>query len=213
MGGKTVISGELDISFDAVSSASGEVRHKIQSTVTEWGFPRDVDDVSLVAGELVANAVQSAPGGEIRVRLARESGAVLLEVWDGTERMPVVRPVVEMTLDDVVPDGEALDAGHDDGTGGWGLPIVQALSLECGVRLTPPQGKWVWARIAVQAVPGISRSAEMGKHGKEVKCGMCDGTGKIKTGGNGRQGQRQNGRQGQRQEVTCTGCGGTGKQG
>lgn len=160
----------------------------IRCKIAEWGVNRGADDALLVAGELVANAVQSTPGEGIRVRLVREDGAVLMEVWDGSERMPVVKPVMEMTLDDVVPDGEALDPGHDNGTGGWGLPIVQALSLEYGVRITPPQGKWVWARIAVQADPGNSGSAEMGKHGKEVKCGMCNGTGKIKTGGNGKQG-------------------------
>ncbi|WP_267900857.1 hypothetical protein [Actinomadura craniellae] len=44
----------------------------------------------------------------------------------------------------------------------------------------------------------------MGKHGKKVQCGMCSGTGKIKTGGNG---------SGQKQEVQCTGCAGSGKQG
>ena len=38
--------------------------------------------------------------------------------------------------------------GHDDGIGGWGLPLVQALSSGCGVRDTEPHGKWVWAKVA-----------------------------------------------------------------
>ena len=66
-----------------------------------------------------------------------------------TELLPsptVIRPLVEMTLDDVVPDARALD---DGGTGGLGLPIVQALSAECGVTKTEPFGKWVWAKVAV----------------------------------------------------------------
>lgn len=29
--------------------------------------------------------------------------------------------------------------------GGWGLPLVQALSAECGVRDDGRGGKWVWA--------------------------------------------------------------------
>jgi hypothetical protein len=49
---------------------------------------------------------------------------------------------------DVSPDAAALDAGHDDGTGGWGLPIVETLSLRCGVERTRPHGKWVWSLIA-----------------------------------------------------------------
>ncbi|MFI0370511.1 hypothetical protein ACH35V_21815 [Actinomadura sp. 1N219] len=44
----------------------------------------------------------------------------------------------------------------------------------------------------------------MGKHGKKEKCGMCNGTGKIKTGTNGK---------GRQQEVQCTGCNGSGEQG
>jgi hypothetical protein len=50
-------------------------------------------------------------------------------------------------LADVTPDPSALDPGHDDGTGGWGLPIVEALSTRCGVRTTVPHGKWVWSRV------------------------------------------------------------------
>ncbi len=46
---------------------------------------------------------------------------------------------------------------------------------------------------------------DVGKHGKQVDCGMCNGTGKIKMGGNGAGGQKQ--------EVICTGCSGSGKQG
>ncbi|WP_169744419.1 ATP-binding protein [Spirillospora albida] len=115
----------------------------------EWGLARIAGDVHLVAGELVANAVRAAPDGEIRVRFVREVRSVFLAVWDSSDGRPVVRPVAELSLDDIVPDARALDPGHDDGTGGWGLPIVQALSLRCGVERTAPHGKWVWSRIAL----------------------------------------------------------------
>ncbi|MDL4819731.1 ATP-binding protein [Actinomadura opuntiae] len=108
---------------------------------------RAAGDVHLIAGELVANAIQSTPDREIRVRFTREARAVRLAVWDASEAMPVARPVVELTLDDIAPDPCALDAGYDDGTGGWGLPIVQALATRCGVERTRP-GKWVWAEVA-----------------------------------------------------------------
>jgi hypothetical protein len=61
--------------------------------------------------------------------------------------MPVSKPLVELSPDDVTADPQALNPGHDDGTGSWGLPIVVALSYQCGVKATPPQGKWVWSRI------------------------------------------------------------------
>lgn len=42
----------------------------------------------------------------------------------------------------------------------------------------------------------------MGKHGKQVPCGMCQGTGKITTTDDGKS-----------RDIPCTGCGGTGRQG
>ncbi|MFC5747323.1 ATP-binding protein [Actinomadura rugatobispora] len=150
MGGITGITGDLDIVCLAAWTAPGQVRSLIEYRLAGWGLDRLVDDAVLIAGELVANAVQTTPDGEIRVRFAREGeAAVLLAVWDSSDAMPVATPVKELTLDDIEPDARALDDGHDDGTGGWGLPIVQALSDGCGVQRTEPQGKWVWARISL----------------------------------------------------------------
>ncbi|TDD79643.1 ATP-binding protein [Actinomadura darangshiensis] len=123
------------------------MRTLVEIRLGEWGLGKIAGDVLLIAGELVANAVEATPDREIRVRFAREVSAVLLAVWDSSAKMPVVRPVVEMVLDDVTPDARALDDGYDDGTGGWGLPIVQALASKCGVTETRP-GKWIWARVA-----------------------------------------------------------------
>ncbi|MEU5995102.1 ATP-binding protein [Spirillospora sp. NPDC047418] len=124
------------------------VRSLVEFRLREWDLARIAGDVLLVVGELVANAVKNAPDRVVRVRFVRESTGVLFEVWDASEEMPVVRPIVELTLDDIVPDPLALEDGHEDGTGGRGLPVVQALSSDCGVRPTKPCGKWVWARVA-----------------------------------------------------------------
>ncbi|MEU8803330.1 ATP-binding protein [Spirillospora sp. NPDC048819] len=148
MGIKAVNSGELDMSCLAAGTTSGLVRTLVEFRLAEWGLQKIAGDVLLIAGELVANAVESTPDRVVRVRFTREADAVVLAVWDSSEQMPVVRPVVEMTLDDVVADARALDAGYDDGTGGWGLPLVEALSAGCGVRKTEPSGKWVWASVA-----------------------------------------------------------------
>ncbi|WP_344591778.1 ATP-binding protein [Actinomadura vinacea] len=147
MSGKVEISGELDMCCLAAWTAPGQVRSLIEYRLAAWGLGRLVDDAVLIAGELVANAVACTPEREIRVQFAREEAAVLLAVWDSSDAMPVVSPVKELTLDDIEPDARALDDGHDDGTGGWGLPIVQALSDECGVWRTEPLGKWVWTRL------------------------------------------------------------------
>ncbi|MFD0857094.1 ATP-binding protein [Actinomadura adrarensis] len=148
MGGKNGIAGELDMSCLAALTAPGQVRSLIQYRLAEWGLGGLLDDAQLIAAELVSNAVRYMPSGQIRVQFRRYGNGVLFAVWDSSDAMPVLAPVAELTLADVEPDAQALDPGHDDGTGGWGLPIVQALSAECGVRRTQPHGKWVWCRIA-----------------------------------------------------------------
>ncbi|WP_158581655.1 ATP-binding protein [Actinomadura spongiicola] len=143
---KVVQAGELDISCRADVTVPGMVRSLVGFRLAEWGLERVAGDVLLVAGELVANAVQSALDREIWVKLTREAGAVVVAVWDPSEGMPVARPVVEMTLDDVDGDAWALEPGCEEG--GRGLQIVQALASGCGVKVTPPVGKWVWAAVA-----------------------------------------------------------------
>jgi anti-sigma regulatory factor (Ser/Thr protein kinase) len=137
------------MSLLAAPTAPGMMRSLVEFRLRDWRMERNADDVYLVASELITNAVQSVPDREIRVRLVREAGAVVIGVWDPSDAMPVVQPLVEMTLDDIIPDARALDIGCDGGTGGRGLPIVQALSVECGVTKTEPFGKWVWAKVAV----------------------------------------------------------------
>ncbi|MFA1551577.1 ATP-binding protein [Actinomadura chokoriensis] len=142
--------GELDISCLAAGTAPGLVRTLVEFRLAEWGLEKIADDILLIAGELVANAVEHTPlDREIRVRFTREPGAVVLAVWDSSDALPVVRPVTELTLDDIVPDARALDDGHDDGTGGWGLPLVRALASDCRIGKTEPCGKWVYATVAV----------------------------------------------------------------
>lgn len=153
MGINTVSSDELDMTCLGSPTGPGMVRTLVEMRLNQWGLTGIVEDVVLIAGELVANAVEAAPYREIGVQFRREAGAVLLGVWDCSDAMPLARPIVELCLDDIVPDARALDPGHDDQTGGWGLPIVAALASECGVRATPPRGKWVWARYAFGARP------------------------------------------------------------
>lgn len=140
---KAVQAGELDISCLAGVRVPGGVRRLVESRLGEWGVGKGADDVVLVVAELVANAVRCAPGREVRVKVGREVGGVLVAVWDSSDVMPVVRALAE--ADDVVPDPCALEPGHEDG--GRGLPIVQALASRCGVRRTEPCGKWVWAEV------------------------------------------------------------------
>ena len=141
------VTAELDLTCLAAWTAPARVRSHIKFRLTEWGLLSLADDVYLIAGELVANAIEATPDDAIRTRFTREPGAVLLGVWDASNALPISAPVEHLSPADIKPDPHALDPGHDDGTGGWGLPIVKALSSQYGVTPTPPAGKWVWSRI------------------------------------------------------------------
>jgi hypothetical protein len=58
--------------------------------------------------------------------------------------MPQVKPIVEVNPDDL-----DLSPANWDNNGGWGLPLIQAIASEYGVRKTEPHGKWAWARLAI----------------------------------------------------------------
>ncbi|WP_433333956.1 ATP-binding protein [Spirillospora sp. CA-294931] len=144
---ETTIPTELNITCLAARTAPMHVRTLLGFQLSNWGLENLLQDASLVIGELIANAIEATPHGEIRVRITREAESITLGVWDSSDSHPVAKPVVELDLADITPDARALDPGHDDGTGGWGLPIVEALSAEYGLRPTPPHGKWVWTRL------------------------------------------------------------------
>lgn len=161
MGGcvDSVTARTFDVTFRAAPSVPARVRSLVKLRLAEAGLSRISDDLALIASELVANAVQYAPEPEIRVRLIREPGAVVLAVWDSSDTAPTPTRTLEPTTEDVAPDAEALDLGHDTGMGGRGLPIVAAMAESCGVTPTEPHGKWVWARYATATVPSARVSS------------------------------------------------------
>ncbi|WP_155884829.1 ATP-binding protein [Actinomadura flavalba] len=96
------------------------------------GFPAEViEDVRLVASELVANAVEHAAGSEgVLLRLYRCDVGATVEVWDA---LGAKRPKV------MVPD--LLNES------GRGMAIVEALSYKWDVNPLANGGKAVWAVI------------------------------------------------------------------
>ncbi|WP_169809415.1 ATP-binding protein [Actinomadura chibensis] len=150
MSADVVAAGPLDETFLAARTAPGRVRVLVELRLAAWGLAGLRDDVTLIASELVSNAVVHAPdGGSIRVQFTRVAGGVLLAVWDSSDGRPTIKRPLGVVAGDTAPDAAALDPGHDDGTGGRGLPIVEALATAYGVSPTEPSGKWVWARCAV----------------------------------------------------------------
>jgi anti-sigma regulatory factor (Ser/Thr protein kinase) len=142
------------------------IRRLLEQHFAVLGLGQEVDrelrrDILLSVSELVTNACTAAPHTAITFRAVAEDGCLTLCVWDTSNAEPTPRTVVELELDDITPDPNALDKGHQsDEIGGLGLPLVMALANECGVDPTPPTGKWVWARFHLPPANTPTREQE-----------------------------------------------------
>jgi len=134
---------DLNIRLLACPTAARLARTLIARRITKWGYTHRLDDVLLVASELITNASKAAPNSQIKLRLNHNSQGIFISVWDPASTLPAAKPVTELTL-------EALDASPNTwDNGGWGLPLVQALAAACGHHPTDPSGKWVWATLDI----------------------------------------------------------------
>ncbi|MCP2339427.1 ATP-binding protein [Actinomadura rupiterrae] len=136
------MTGDLVLSMLGSPAAAGLARTMAAERLRKWGHFHLNDDVALIVAELVANAAEATPRAEIRFQLSRDGYGIVIAVWDSSAALPVAKPVVEMSLDDLDISEESFDAN-----GGWGLPIVAALSSACGCTADPAGGKWIWARL------------------------------------------------------------------
>ncbi|WP_040907233.1 ATP-binding SpoIIE family protein phosphatase [Streptomyces griseoflavus] len=135
----------VDATLPGSSLAPGAARAMLRKALTEWAqlaLPgaehltgRVGDDATLIASELVTNAVVHA-GTEVRLRCGLEAatGALVVEVADlHPSRAPL-------------GDEEETPA-HDIAEYGRGLRLVAALSEAWGITYRPGS-KTVWARLA-----------------------------------------------------------------
>ncbi|WP_232626792.1 ATP-binding protein [Streptomyces alfalfae] len=110
--------------------------------VRAWGVPLDdetADEISLVASELVTNAVIHG-GGPVTVTLRHRPGNLVIDVLDGNTRAPRAR----------YPDTEE--------EGGRGLILVGFLAVRSGWE-PAAGGKHVWAEMELpKAAPAVRAS-------------------------------------------------------
>ncbi|WP_405142211.1 ATP-binding protein [Sphaerisporangium sp. NBC_01403] len=126
-------------------SMVGKTRGMVNEILTAWALRHLADDVVLVAGELLANAITY---GEppVRLTLSAGTGELHLQVTDHGPEQPR-----HLHL--------SLEAVH-----GRGLTIVEALAHQSGVTQLPgTQGKTVWARWRLP--PRLPRLSEAGRAG------------------------------------------------
>jgi serine phosphatase RsbU (regulator of sigma subunit) len=111
-------------------------RRFVETTLAEWGLPDEVDSATLIATELVTNALRHA-GTHLELRMQHPPGRLIIDVVDHDGRLPrLAQPSVD-------------DEQHR------GLLIVQRLASRWGARPTET-GKIVWAELRLGAEPGGS---------------------------------------------------------
>ncbi len=111
---------ELRFRHSARPAAIGRARHDVEDALQLADVdPRTSGDVMLLASELVTNAVRHARGAGFEVRLEVRPDALRLEVHDeGAGFIPEIAP-------------------SNDGTGGYGLYLVEKLADRWGVDRDP----------------------------------------------------------------------------
>lgn len=124
--------GVLAVNHDPAIAAV--VRRSIADDLASRAVAPDrINDVILVASELVSNAVTHGAGGmdeELDITWDIQPDVVLIKVVDPSPALPRRRST------------------NETDTRGRGLSIVAALALDWGVRRTDA-GKQVWARVPI----------------------------------------------------------------
>jgi anti-sigma regulatory factor (Ser/Thr protein kinase) len=121
-------SARRDLTLPPFVASSIAARSFARETLERWKVSDIGDDVALVVGELVANAVLHAMG-PVTLVLALRTNHLHIEVADESSKMPNAQ------------------SPSQDRTTGRGLAIVGSLAREWGTRLRANGGKSVWADI------------------------------------------------------------------
>jgi two-component sensor histidine kinase len=126
--------GSLLVSHEPASAAV--VRRAIAADLADRIPQAAIDEIVLVASELVGNAIRHSPPGRDRT---------LSVEWDLEGSYAVVR------VCDAGADTPRIRNAALDEPSGRGLAIVNAVSADWGSQPAPDGGKYVWARVPLAA--------------------------------------------------------------
>jgi anti-sigma regulatory factor (Ser/Thr protein kinase) len=116
------------IELESGTRSPARARAVAADLVSEMHLEAIGDDLVLIVSELVTNAVRHAKP-PVRLEIQADEHRVTVAVADGSPGRPVAHTAAA------------------DAEGGRGLPIIDLLAAETGVRPSPP-GKTVWAALA-----------------------------------------------------------------
>lgn len=149
--------------FTSTPRGARLARRLVASRLDTWGYPQGSetnDTLTLIAGELTANAVRHGhvPGRDFRLSLTTTPEAIRVEVTDTRGEL---RPACRVTG----PDAES----------GRGLLLVTQLADRWAVTTAGPgyPGKTVWAEVSVAAESRVPQPTTSGLGRSEVSaaCG------------------------------------------
>lgn len=110
--------------------SAGAARRFISATLEPWRLGSLLDTVTLLASELVANAIVHA-GTDVDVAVQLTDRAARIEVTDRSNAAPAAPTVATI-----------------DQTSGRGLWMVESIARDWGIRQLPTGGKTVWFEVA-----------------------------------------------------------------
>jgi pimeloyl-ACP methyl ester carboxylesterase/anti-sigma regulatory factor (Ser/Thr protein kinase) len=119
---------ELLAPVESTPKAVGEARRMLARQLIAWGLDSAVDDLQLLASELVTNAVRYGKK-PVTVRLITRGSTLRLEVTDGNPA-----------------DVPTQRVAHHTEANGRGLPLVDAIATDWGVCIES-HGKTVWVEL------------------------------------------------------------------
>ena len=121
---------ELRAPVASTPEAVGPARRAVVRQLEAWGLDDAVDDMQIVASELITNAIRYG-ANPVEIRLSIHGACIRLEVIDGnTSDIPQPRQAT------------------DEESTGRGMPLIDALTSDWGVDVHDSD-KVVWAELAI----------------------------------------------------------------
>lgn len=153
--------------FGSAASAPRRARAFVRCQLGRWELAHLAETAELVVSELVTNAVRateavvSPPVASsmfpvalrtvaLRVRVPAGPCSLFIEVWDGSDGVPVA------------DGGGECDRDGDLREGGRGLALVGSLARRWGHYTAPDRGKIVWCELAIAPADPVPRRVQEG---------------------------------------------------